>query len=60
MKRNHARIIGGLFAGVLFAFAALTFGACVHDADNCVNTRTCLPDYCIEAGDATEEIDGCN
>ena len=62
MKRNHARIIGGLFAAVLVAFSALAFGACVHDADNCVNTRTCPPppDYCAEAGDAMDEIDGCN
>ena len=59
MKRKCARLIGGLFAAVLVSSAALTFGACVHDADDCRNTRSCDPPWCIEAGDARDEIDGC-
>lgn len=59
MKRKHAPLVGALFAAVLVASAGLLFSACVHDADDCHNTRTCLPDFCIEAGDAMDEIDGC-
>lgn len=58
MKRNHVRIIGGLFSAVLLASAALGFGACANAADDCHNTLTCPPPpYCLEAGDA--KIDGC-
>ena len=61
MTRNKARIIGGLFAGVLAAIAtAVGFGACADAADDCHNTRSCpYPPQCIEAGDAADEIDGC-
>ena len=61
MRRHTARIIGGLFAGMLAALAAaLGFGACADEEDNCVNTATCPPpSYCAEAGDARDELDGC-
>ncbi len=62
MKITKARIIGGAFAAVLAASAAAVgFGACVDGADDCRNTATCpIPDYCIEAGDARDELDGCS
>jgi hypothetical protein len=60
VKRKHARIIKGLSAGFFLAFVALEFGACVDDAADCVNTLTCPPPgFCIEAGDARDEVDGC-
>ena len=60
MKTTHARIIIGLAVAVLGAAAALGFGACADGADDCRNTATCpIPDYCIEAGDARDELDGC-
>ena len=62
MKNRQARILGGVFATVFAASAAaLGFGACADGADDCRNTATCpLPDYCIEAGDARDELDGCS
>lgn len=61
MKRKSARWVGGLLAAVLVASAVLTFGACVHDADDCRNTRTCVPPPCsMDAGDPLDGTDaGC-
>jgi hypothetical protein len=59
-RKNRSRILGGLFAAVLGASAALAFGACSDEADDCHNTATCVPPaYCYEAGDAVDEVDGC-
>jgi hypothetical protein len=62
MRQNRGRVIGGLFAAFLAASAAtLGFGACADGADDCRNTATCpFPTYCAEAGDAADEVDGCN
>ena len=58
MKRNYARSIGSMFAAVLVASATLAFGACVHDADDCRNTRTCVPPPCgMDAGDPLNGMD---
>ncbi|MEO8033022.1 MAG: hypothetical protein ABI837_01210 [Acidobacteriota bacterium] len=60
MKTTYAHIILGLAAVVFGAAAALGFSACADGADDCRNTATCpVPDYCIEAGDARDELDGC-
>ena len=61
MKRNRGRVIGVLCAAVLAACAAAVgFTACADGADDCYNTATCpIPTYCIEAGDARDELDGC-
>jgi hypothetical protein len=60
MQRKYARLVGSLFGGVLVTSAAvLGFSACEDAADDCRNTRSCAPDYCIEAGDALDEVDGC-
>ncbi len=55
MKTTRKRIIGGLLAAALAASATLGFGACADAADDCHNTLTCPPAYCIEAGDAWDE-----
>ncbi len=52
MKRNDPRIFTGLFAVVLTTLlAALGFGGCVHEADDCRNTLTCIPDGGEGGGD---------
>ena len=59
MNRKHARIIGGLFAAALAASAAaLGFSACANAADDCRNTRTCVPPPCgMDAGDPLNGMD---
>ena len=58
MKQNSARLIGVLVTTVLFASTAMAFGACVHDADDCRNTRTCVPPPCgTDAGDPLKGMD---
>jgi hypothetical protein len=61
VKKKRAPIIIGLSASLFLSIvAALVCGACVDNADNCYNTATCPPPgYCIEAGDARDEVDGC-
>jgi hypothetical protein len=61
MKQIYARIVGGFLAAVLVTLAStLVFSACAHNADDCRNTASCpLPDECIEAGDARDELEGC-
>jgi hypothetical protein len=47
MRVTRATIIGGLLGVVL---GAIGLGACSHLADDCHNTKTCIPPSC-EAGD---------
>ncbi len=60
MRVTRARIIGGLLGVVL---GAVGVGACSHDAEDCRNTRTCIPSPCVDggvvdAGDCCEAEDG--
>lgn len=61
MKKKRTPIIIGLSASlVLSVVAALVCAACSNLADDCYNTLSCPPPgYCIEAGDARDEVDGC-
>lgn len=64
MKRRTmglcARIMGGVMAASLATCVALAAASCGTEAEDCRNTFTCaLPSYCIEAGDAMDEVDGC-
>ena len=60
MRRNHGRVIGGLFAAVLVACAsAVGVSACANGADNCHNTKTCDPLPCnMDAGKDGSPLDG--
>ncbi len=58
-KIGYTHIVGGMAAMAFGMLIAIAVGACGTAADDCRNTRTCPPDYCLEAGDAWEEVDGC-
>jgi hypothetical protein len=60
MNRKPARILGGLFAAALAtSAAALGVGACADAADDCRNTRTCVPLPCnMDAGNDGSPLDG--
>lgn len=60
-RRVYTQIIGALMAASLGACAAIGFASCADAAEDCHNTLSCEPPpYCFEAGDALDEIDGCN
>jgi hypothetical protein len=60
MRESRGRVIGGLFAAALAACtAALGFGACADAADDCHNTKTCIPPLCnMDAGSDGSPLDG--
>ena len=65
MMITQSRIVAGLFAVVFGASAAMGFGGCGHDLDDCRNTRTCPTPPCmdggvLEAGDCCKAEDGGN
>jgi hypothetical protein len=59
-RNGYVRVIGGAIVALLAASFAGIFVACEDSADDCNNTLSCpVPDYCLEAGDAYQEVDGC-
>jgi hypothetical protein len=60
MRQNRGRVICGLFAVVLAACAAVVgFSACANAADDCHNTKTCIPPPCnMDAGNDGSPLDG--
>jgi hypothetical protein len=55
-----SRIMGGVIALTLATCVGLALASCGMEAEDCRNTATCPPPvYCVEAGDAMDEVDGC-
>jgi hypothetical protein len=53
--RLQTKIVGGVIAGGLVAFFALSLEGCPNTAGDCHYTLSCEPPSCAEAGD----VEGC-
>lgn len=60
MSQTRGRVIGSLFAVVLGTCAAAAgFSACADAAEDCRNTKTCIPPPCnMDAGNDGSPLDG--